>query len=429
MFSGILVVTLAAACSGDDGTSTSSTSFTVWAFDERTSADGADTPLAGAEVAFDPPGGGARVIATTAADGHVTFEGDFTRGGASVTVYEVEHVLVSALQASPESARARANTVGKPAADLVLFAPRLDDALRRSTVELRGALLSKRDAASAIDLATSGLPRLGIATVTPTTYVLHAPMGRPFFLIGHETKSLVNTAGTVENDHVASFRVDVPASSVDTSLDVDIARVTRLPTTTIHLRTELPVAPQSPFGPGTRSSATVVSADSGLLVGPIRNVHATADGRAFDLEKTVAQTDIAPERPLTRAALFVPDGSQSIRIEPGVVADLTTWNDFPLPLFVAEASRSLADPLPLDDVPANADLLVEIYAGDQLAWVISGPPGGLREKVVTLPPPLEIRLPALVAVSLLVQMDHVTHSPRGEVYRRVAVSRDVIMRR
>ena len=227
MFSGILVVTLAAACSGDDGTSTSSTSFTVWAFDERTSADGADTPLAGAEVAFDPPGGGARVIATTAADGHVTFEGDFTRGGASVTVYEVEHVLVSALQASPESARARANTVGKPAADLVLFAPRLDDALRRSTVELRGALLSKRDAASAIDLATSGLPRLGIATVTPTTYVLHAPMGRPFFLIGHETKSLVNTAGTVENDHVASFRVDVPASSVDTSLDVDIARVTR----------------------------------------------------------------------------------------------------------------------------------------------------------------------------------------------------------
>jgi hypothetical protein len=426
VLSGIGAVMLAAACGGDDP---AVTAFTVWAFEDRTAIDGTDTPLAGAEVAFDPPGGGPRVIATTAADGHVTFEGDFTRGGASVTVYEVEHVLVSALEASPDSARARANTLGKPGSDLVLFAPRLDDALRRGTVELRGALLSKRDAASAVDLATSGIPRLGIAAVTPTGYVLRAPSGRPFFLIGHETKSLVNAAGTVENEHIASFRVDVPATSVDTSLDVDIARVTQLPTTTVHLRTELPLAPNSPFGPGSRSSATVVSADSALLVGPIRNVHATADGRAFDLEMTVAQTDIAPERTITRASLLAPDGSQSIRVEQGVVADLTTWKDFPLPPFVAEASRSLADPLPLDDVPAGADLLVEIYAGDQLAWIISGPPGGLREKVVTLPPPLEIRLPALVAASLIAQMDHVTRSPRGEIYRRVAVSRDVVMRR
>jgi len=423
---GIFAVMLAAAGCGEDATVTP---FTVWAFDDRIAVDGADTPLAGAEVAFDPPGGGPRVIGTTAEDGHVTFEGDFTRGGAAVTVYEAEHVLVSALQASPETARARANTIGKPESDLVIFAPRLDDALQRSTIAVRGALLSKRDPTSAIDLAASGIPRLGIATVTPTSYVLRAPSARPFFMIGHEAKNLVNEGGVVENDHVASFRVDVPASSADTTLDVDLARVTHLTTSTVRLRAELPQAANSPFLAGSRASALVVSADSTLLVAPIRNVHATADGRGFDLEMTVAQTDIAPERPLTRASLSAPDGSQAVRIEPGIVADGTTWNDFPIPPFVPEASRSLADPLPLDDVPENADLAVEIYAGPQLAWLITGPPGGLRDKVVTLPPPLEIRLPALVAASFLVQLDHVMHTPRGDVYRRVAVSRDVVMRR
>jgi hypothetical protein len=166
-----------------------------------------------------------------------------------------------------------------------------------------------------------------------------------------------------------------------------------------------------------------------MLVAPIRSVHMAADGRAFDLAMTVAQTDIAPERPLTRVSLVAPDGSRSLRFEPGIVADGATWNDFPVPPFVSEASRSLAEALPLDDFPAAADLVVEIYAGTQLAWIISGPPGGLREKSVTLPSPLEIRLPALVVASFIAQMDREVLAPRGEIFRRVAVSRDVLMRR
>ena len=419
---------LAPAACGDDSTVTA---FTVWAFEERTGAPGQspDAPLAGAEVAFDPPGGGTRVIARTAVDGHVTFEGDFTRGGASITLYDRDHVLVSAVQASPDTARARANAIGKPESDLVMFAPRLDEALRRNTIEVRGALLSKRDAATTVDLAASGIPRQGSVTTTDATYALRAPPGRPFFMIGHETRNLVNEPGNVENEHIASFRAEVAAAQVDTVLDVDIASARSLTTVAVRLRAELPLQPTSPFGAGSRASATVISADSRMLVAPIRSVHMAADGRAFDLAMTVAQTDIAPERPLTRVSLVAPDGSRSLRFEPGIVADGAIWNDFPVPPFVSEASRSLGEPLPLEDFPAAADLLVEIYAGTQLAWIISGPPGGLREKSVTVPSPLEIRLPALVVASFIAQMDREVLAPRGEVFRRVAISRDVLMRR
>ena len=69
-----------------------------------------------------------------------------------------------------------------------------------------------------------------------------------------------------------------------------------------------------------------------------------------------------------------------------------------------------------------------MYAGTQLAWIIRGSTRGPLDPI-KLPVPLEVRLPALVAVSFLAKADRVSLAPRGEVFRRVAISHDVLFRR
>ena len=421
-------VALALLACGDDAPSP--VRFTVWAFEERSGPEGTDTPLAGAQVAFDPPGGGARVLATAADDGHATFEADFSVGGGTVSVFDRNHVLVSVIDASPVAAAARPNLIGKPASDLVLFAPRLDDAVRSASVELKGAISSKRDAASSLDLSASGIPRLGAIETTEASYVLRVPRGRPFFLVGHESRDTSSDPQKVDNQHLGSFRIDLPKLDSDTTHDIDVMTASPLDIRVVRLRAELPSGPTTRFGAGTRGSATVISADSKVLVAPIKSTQPSADGRAFDLEMSVAAIDIAPERPLTRASLVARDGSRSIRVEPGIVADGTTWNDFLTPPQATEGAvpTALTEPILFDDFPEGAELGIEVYAGTQLAWLIQGSVRG-RLQPVKLPVPLEVRLPALVAVSFLAKSGRVALAPRGEVYRRVAISHDVLFRR
>ena len=71
---------------------------------------------------------------------------------------------------------------------------------------------------------------------------------------------------------------------------------------------------------------------------------------------------------------------------------------------------------------------IEVYAGTQLAWIIESAARGPVTRVV-LPVTLEVRLPALVAVAFLAKADRASLAPRGEVFRRVAISHDVLFRR
>ena len=422
-------VALAFAGCGDDPRA-SPVPFTIWAFEERVGPDGADTPLAGAQMSFDPAGGGARLLATAADDGHATFEADFSAGGGTVSVFDRNHVLVSVIGASPDTAAARPNPLGKPASDLVVFAPRLDDAVRTASVELHGAFTAKRDAASSIDLSASGISQLGAVETTEARYLLRVPRGRPFFLIGHESRSVASDAQKVENELLGSFRIDMPALDADATRDIEIPKATPLDVRVVHLRAEFPNAPAARFGAGTRGSATVVSADSKVLVAPIKSAAPSADGRALDLAMYVTGADIAPERPLTRASLVATDGSRSIRVEPGILADGTTLNDFLAPPRITESATptALTEPITFEDFPEGAELGIEVYAGTQLAWIIESAARGPVTRVV-LPVTLEVRLPALVAVAFLAKADRGSLAPRGEVFRRLAISHDVLFRR
>ncbi len=424
---------LVASCGGGASSGAPPTPLTVWVLDEPLTFDGDVAPLASTPVAFDPPGGGPRVTKTTEADGHVTFEGDFTLGGASVTVLSSDHVYVTMLEASPDAARARPNALGKPDGDLVILPPRLDSVTTSLTVSLSGHVVGKNDANDVVYVAASGMPRLGKYLALQSTYTLRAPKDRPFFLLAAETKELIDdTNQIVTNDLVKAFRIDLAGRGDDELVDLDIAPLPALPSKLLHVHAQAPQSPASPFGAGTTVFATVTSADSDLVTGVFAPVaKPTADGKTFDVDVALVDTDVGGERLVSRAVLTAPDTSQSIRTEPGVMADGTVFSDFPLPPTIPapDAKRKVTDPIPLDGFPAGADLEANVIANGQLAWVLYGPPGGPRGKSFSIPYHGEITGTEvdLLALSLTASTGLVTLPKRGSFYRYRATFRDIAL--
>jgi hypothetical protein len=416
----------AAACAEEPPAAPPLTPYTVWVYDEAPSSLDEDAPLGGATVAFYPASGGARVVATTGPDGHATLLVDASAGPGRVNVVSPDHVLVTMLGASPSVSRR--NDKGKPETELVVVPPRMDRANRARAVELTGQLLNKTEAKTFIDLSASSYRDLRSFQGALSSYRTRVPRGRPFFLLGHETRTLIDDGVTLENEHLRSFRFDLPARDEGGVLDLNLAAATQLATRTVRLRAEIPDALREVFGPGTRGYATVLSVDSDLLVGPVRRTKLADDGRAVDLETTVAETDIAPERVVTRASLVSPDGARSIRYELGVLADGAAVRDYLAPVRVKGEYQSFASPIPLDGFPEGAELVVEILIADRIAWVLHGPPGP-APPTLTLQVPLEVDLPTLLVATITARADRVALAPRGEVFRRVSVSRDLVLTR
>jgi hypothetical protein len=427
------IALLAVACGSSGGSvAAPTTPFTVWVFDEGPTTSDEGAPLPRVRVALDPPGGGERVVQTTEADGHVTFQADFARGPVQISAFSSNHTLVTMIDASPDTARARPNTFGKPPEDLAIVLPRLDSSIRQAAVEVHGSLTGKRDLANTVGLAASSVRRLGDAETKAASYAVRAPRNRPFFILGHESGPPIDKAGGIEVEQLETFRIDVPARASDGVLDIDVGSSAALPVRMVSARAEIPSGAAASFVAGTRASVTAQSAESRLLVGSFVSFSPSADARGFDLKMSVAETDISPERVVTRAAMIAPDGTTALRFELGVVPDGTVWSDFLAPTPVDDANRSISDPIPLGGFPAGADLRLEVYAAGQLVWILHGPPGGPRASTVVMPPPFGIEFPVavqLVALSIVAEADRVPLPPHGELYRRVAISRDVTLRR
>lgn len=365
--------------------------------------DPSDRPIAAAEVAFDPPAGkGERVTATSGEDGRATFDvpPDALAGGAAVTVFSREHISYSRLDVTER--------------EITLVVPKLDDAAAARIVQLSGTISGKTPIGSTVDLSASRLDRLG-RTSTPTeAYALRVPRGQPFFLVGHE----IIGSGAVAK----SFRIDVNAKEADARLDIDLASAPAIAPRTVRIKVTGPAQ----MGADAKITASVVSAESSLFLGtPVKSENG-------DVELSVAETDLAGEHAVTRAAITAADGSRSIRTELGIVADGTSLADFLPPPTIPEASRQQTESIPLADFPAGADLRVEVIAGGKLGWVLVGPQGGFRagaEKAIALPKFFRVTFPRLIAVTIAAQADPYAVTTTRQLYRRAAVSRDVLLGR
>lgn len=424
-----LATMLALACSGASHAPPKSV---VWVFEEPLGMGDRERPIANATVVVDTRRGETPVTATTDADGRAVLAATLPNEGAVVSAISPEHTLVSVLNASPETARVAPTAIGKPASDLVIVLPRLDRAIRASSVELRGAITGKSDAENVVDLSASGLSRLSSVVTQEAAYALRVPRDRAFFLVGHEQRPSTRDGDTAVAEHLSAFRIEVAPRLTDGVLDIDVAAAAKVATRRLRVRAEVPSMPDGPFSDGTRASASVLSADSQLLVAPLVRRARSADGRAVEIELVVADVDTAPERVVTRSTFAAPDGSRSVRVEPGVVADGATLGGFPLPPSITEANRALTDPIDLEGFPSDADLRIEAFAGGELFWIVLAPGWGERGRTVRLPDPPVVRFPVdvqLIALSFQAQMDPADLPGGGRVHRRVAVSRDVVVRR
>lgn len=411
---------LALACgSCGDSAAAARTPLTVWVLEEGA----AGGPLVNATVALDPAGGGERITKTSDAEGRVTFETDFTRGGAAVTVLSNDHVFITMLDVSPETTPTWPDHHGKPVSDLVILPPRLDRVVHGETVELRGTISGKATFNSEVGLATSSLARLGATQTTGTAYSLRAPKNRPFFLLGFESKSAVDDANRiVSRELVRSFRIPLEARGDDQLLDLELTSLPALPVRAVRIRAEVPPS----FPAGTRASASIASADSSLTLGVFAAGGRGGGDEAVDL--AVIDTDIAPERVVSQVILTAPDGSTATRAELGTMTEGQTWTGFrPLPVVASpDASRTLRDPITLESFPEGGDFVANVYAASQLFWVLRAPPGGLRDKTFRVPYRDEITSAdvQLVALSVSARFDRA-----GDLYRSTSTFRDVILRK
>lgn len=430
----LVCLSVMVSCGSDEPPVATRTPFTIWVVDEGVGLTGAGRPLSNVSVAVypsDPASGEPNAVKTTDAEGRVTFDLDFSSPGSSVMVSAIgpDHTLVTMLDASPETARARYDTFGKPASDLVIVLPRLDRSIRDASIAVRGAINGKQSAATMVRLFSSGVPRLGSTTTKEPSYAeLRAPRDAPFFLVAHESQGARQQGDVFTNEPLRSIRIDAPASGTDQVVDVDFSKAAALPQKLLHLRLE----PGIPLVVNTRATVDVVSADSSLALGAVRRSAPTADGKGFDVEVDVADLDIAPERVMTRASVVAANGDRLIRTELGVIADGTTVRDFAPTITIPEQSRSLADPLPLDGVPAGADLDIEIQAAGELFWILRAPPGGPRKKTLVLPEPLGIGYKVdvqLFEIAFLTKLDRVALAPHGEAYKRTSIHSIEVRRR
>lgn len=394
---------------------------TIWVYEEPLFAGEPRTPLADVEIAFDPPEAGERQTLRTDPDGRAIVKGDFSSAGGSVTAISKDHLVVTALDASPK--RPRGNPIGKPPEDVVLVLPKLDTGVLARSVEMKGTLIGKTSK-SVIDVSTSILPRLGNTVTDRPNYALRAVRDRPFVLVAHE--QTLPDGPNETPDPIKSFRIDVPARDVDGTLDLDIANAPALKTQSVHVRATLPPSFE-------RCSVIAQSAESTLLVGAFRHA-SIVDGSSCDAEMTVADvTSIAPETAITTTTLVAADGARLTRVDQGIATDGARVDGFLTPLAaIPDASRKVGDPIPnVERPPPGATMKIEVFANEQLVWVLDTPTGGLTTSSVTLPKPA-ISFSAdvtLLAIVIVVEADPVVLPSGKVIYRRSAMSRDIIVRR
>jgi hypothetical protein len=343
------------------------------------------TPLAGAVVAFDPPGGGERVEKTSGPDGRVVFEADFSSGAATVTAFAADHALLTVVGVTPE--RVAKNKLkasfGHPD-DLVLVMPPLGSWLEKRTVKLSGAITGKTS--SRLNVGPIGLGTIFDATTS--TYELRVPKGSPFVLLGSDYAFTKPDARSFEGTIAKFFTIDRPATSQDGTFDVDVAGASTVATVTNKIHLVIPGGDAGPLGGGSFGAVNVLDHYRMFFPGVIKRAAPSADKAGFDCEVTVAQIDPKPWTLVTAGSIRTPEGAVSIRGELGVLPDGSTMTDFLLPPKLSFDRAKRSAPIALGETPADVEAVsLTMLDGDRPAWTVVMPRAYGIPTSLTVPAP------------------------------------------
>jgi hypothetical protein len=362
-----------AAEPGENPLATKANAFTVAVVERRATAT---LPVRGARVVLDKPGG-ARVTATTGADGRAHFDDvDFGRGEASLTIVERDHVmrsLVGLTGADVSSGDLKPRAVGDVASPraVTCFVARTRMPERAT---LSGALVNKQASSHFVTLGAS--VGSGSFQGTRASYSLDVERDRPFSVIGFEWTPSTGTVGrrSIAQVFYQWARWDRLALSADATAPLDFRAATPLTPVRTGGRIVIPRGAAGPLGAATKGYATV-NAAGGAVLGATARSDLLMSGAAFDYQMEHVVVD-GVAQVTTDFVIAREDGAASYVERPGYPEADDTVEGFLLPPEAPEGILPLFEAVPFRDLPATTTprLLVRDGFG-AVKWTIDGPAG------------------------------------------------------
>lgn len=406
--------------------------YTIWVYHARDTATDSHTPIGGATVAIDPPGGGERVELTTEADGHVTTNIDFTKGTANISVSAPEHAVISLVGTDPDviaSIPKPNNPVGKPDTDFVFVLPTNGKGSIARSVELSGKITGKTDAGNIAGLMPTGSYQSWQGPAD--TYAVRVPKDKPFTLMGFEAPVY---DGSLERGFVASpvrvFRTERPAMSANGTFDIDVSQGT-LSTTPLNWKIEITGGDSGPLGGTSVCFANVNSIDSGANIGLSEKRELLPDKSGWTLLTQLAQTDLAPEQMRSITVIQNTDKSASIAQQLGAAPDGTVFKDYLLPASVIVTKQTRADAISLEGAPAAEQINIDLRSGQDTEWLVITAHKKQPKSVVLPAPPSTASLPGTLSAAIVAfnGFEVVPGRPGEALPTKISVSRPITITR
>lgn len=231
------------------------------------------TPLAGALVAFDRPGG-LRLETSTGADGIAHFDVDWANGPFDAVVWAAGYSARAVLDLD----RATYDDLGVEGA----FPVYLDSLAPETTVTVTGALAGAVDASHYLFVYNTANDDTWSGRGGP--YDLEIPSGAPFRVIALEVDYVAGTDRDFTQAVVSSIRTaEQPGSATDVTLDLDLTMDT-ITMTTVTGSFDLP-STLGAFVDTANALATAIPTEAPTyLMGLVTSAAYAADGSSLDYE-------------------------------------------------------------------------------------------------------------------------------------------------
>ena len=350
---------------------------------------GKTPPLANANVAFFPPGGGALMETTSDADGLAKFSGiDWSLGKGTLLAYAPSRGATIFTDVDEDAiARAAVKSPSTSIEGLLIGLSTRASAMPKAMVT---GMLTKADPAHYVTLGTSVSD--GFFQDSTATYAISVPPGKGFSIVATEWK--IETAPAIQS-FFKWIQIDVAAGTA--TVNVDFATAKALTSAKVKRTFNVPGGASGALG-GTNGYLQTTLVSTRAPLGFATSQQASSDGASVAIE-----AEVIPDFPgsiVTFNTLGKTDGSFSYVIEDGAPKDGTTVDGFLAPPAFTFDGVHLGDPLAVTGVASSVSCYAQYVdsIGDILMNIAPATAPG--DAGFTMTPPRKATLPMALQTQL-----------------------------
>ncbi len=281
-------------------------------------------------------------------------------------------------------------------------------------------------AASDDNLTISSTVAQSFSQAPVGAYQLTVPANTPFSLIGLDWKgpSTAPAPRTIEQTFIKFFRIDRPAITADTTLDIDVGAQAALPTKSAKVKVQIPGGPTGSLGGQSTGYCTVALQGPSTFLGAPTKIAPAVDGASFDGDMT--WVEVGTGLPFHYCYVAAPDGTFSNRIIEGYPQGDVSFTDLVSPPVVALQKVRTGDAIEPQGLPPAAkseDVRLNIgNASAQSTWAIFS--DSKKFAIPTLPESIKSQMPK-VGLKAQVQFVEFDRARPDAPAKRVAASRSM----